>query len=874
MWEFLKHKTIGGKLSHGFRLITALLVVCGLMGLGASWLLGRTLDYIAGPAWDTGDGIMETVIGVQGEMLAVAQHANDPSSPYVAELLEEGKAMAGAALEQALDAGLISSAQSTLLVESRDGFSRAASTVMALRSSVQDSVGEVRTRLAELHQRVEADKTESEDNHWRTSFLLQGLELKIALRASGDVSASLDDVRVLFDEISVSLLSMQILTSDEAALWIATGQRYIALQEQYEAADRTYKADAEIFLDTLEEAEKIGDGAVEGEAGFIKLVKTSSIALILLIVGLSLWLSTVLGKRMARGIIDPIENVIVMADGLSQGRLDMESRVDARDETGQMVEAFMRLQGSTRDVMGRIGAVVERAAAGDFSTRIGLEGLGGYQRDLAMDLNRLLDVTAKGLETVRELTAAMARGESVTGRTAVLPGAFGELQHFCEQTSASLQLMVAEVERVADAASQGDFSRRVELSRLRGYQADLGARLNALVDVTSAGLGEVSRVLGAIAEGDLSQRISQRYPGTFGTLGDYCNRTVDAVGLTIQRIDHVMQGAVNGDFSRAVDRSGLKGFQVDLATKINDTMVDVQRNMEQLREIMTALASGHLDVQANASARGIFGEIATVVNSTLSALRDVIQRVQQVSESVGMASSEVNAGNRSLNDRTQDQSGAVDETAQLSMTMERAVKENINRTQDARQFIEAAEQQAQDVGRVVTQAMDAMREIDTNSKKIGSIIGLIDEIAFQTNLLALNAAVEAARAGEQGRGFAVVAAEVRSLAQRSAAAAKEITGQVKESIQRVEEGLTLVDRSGQAVYDIVTSVKKMNGIITEVAKSGSEQTTSLDQVRVAITQLETSVQQNAALVEELSASTESLNDQSRQLNQVISFFKV
>jgi len=245
-----------------------------------------------------------------------------------------------------------------------------------------------------------------------------------------------------------------------------------------------------------------------------------------------------------------------------------------------------------------------------------------------------------------------------------------------------------------------------------------------------------------------------------------------------------------------------------------------------------------------------------------------------VSESVEMASSEVNAGNRSLNDRTQEQSGAVDETAQLSVTMEKAVKDNIVRTQEARRFIEAAEEQAQGVGRVVTQAMEAMREIDTNSKKIGSIIGLIDEIAFQTNLLALNAAVEAARAGEQGRGFAVVAAEVRSLAQRSAAAAKEITGQVKESIQRVEDGLALVDKSGKAVYEIVNSVKEMNGIIAEVAKSGTEQTGSLDQVRVAVSQLETSVQQNAALVEELSASTESLNDQSRQLNQVIGFFKV
>jgi methyl-accepting chemotaxis protein len=468
----------------------------------------------------------------------------------------------------------------------------------------------------------------------------------------------------------------------------------------------------------------------------------------------------------------------------------------------------------------------------------------------------------------------MARGERISGRSEPLPGAFGEVQQACEQTSAALQLVVSEVERVANAASQGDFSRRVELASLRGYQADLGARLNALVDVTASGLAEVSRVLGAIAEGDLTQRINRQFPGTFGVLGEYCNRTVDAVGLTVQRIDHVLQGAVEGDFSRNVDNTGLKGYQVSLATKVNGSMRDVQTNMVQLRDIMSALARGELSAHADASARGVFGEIAGVVNGTLTTLRDVIERVQQVSESVEMASSEVNAGNRSLNDRTQEQSGAVDETAQLSVTMEKAVKDNIIRTQEARRFIEAAEEQAQGVGRVVTQAMEAMREIDTNSKKIGSIIGLIDEIAFQTNLLALNAAVEAARAGEQGRGFAVVAAEVRSLAQRSAAAAKEITGQVKESIQRVEDGLALVDKSGQAVYEIVNSVKEMNGIIAEVAKSGNEQTGSLDQVRVAVSQLETSVQQNAALVEELSASTESLNDQSRQLNQVIGFFKV
>jgi methyl-accepting chemotaxis protein len=255
-------------------------------------------------------------------------------------------------------------------------------------------------------------------------------------------------------------------------------------------------------------------------------------------------------------------------------------------------------------------------------------------------------------------------------------------------------------------------------------------------------------------------------------------------------------------------------------------------------------------------------------------LEKMVGEIRQSSITIGSGASQISQGNADLSQRTQEQASALEETASSVEEMSSTVKQNADNARQANQLATSAREQAEKGGEVAAKAVAAMLEINTSSKRISDIISVIDGIAFQTNLLALNAAVEAARAGEQGRGFAVVAAEVRKLAQRSADAAKEISGLIKDSVDKVSDGSRLVDASGKALEEIVQSVKKVSDIVAEIAAASQEQSSGIEQINKAISQMDEVTQQNASLVEEAASASESMDAQARVLLQQIEFFKV
>ncbi len=255
-------------------------------------------------------------------------------------------------------------------------------------------------------------------------------------------------------------------------------------------------------------------------------------------------------------------------------------------------------------------------------------------------------------------------------------------------------------------------------------------------------------------------------------------------------------------------------------------------------------------------------------------LTSIVGDVQRGSESVSVAAQQIAKGNDNLSQRTQEQASSLEETAASMEEMTSTVKQNAEHANHANQLACSAREQATRGGEVVSKAVVAMGEINASSHKIADIVGLIQEIAFQTNLLALNAAVEAARAGEQGRGFAVVASEVRSLAQRSASAAKEIKGLIEDSAERVRSGSELVDRSGKALAEIVDSVKKVTDIVAEIAAATQEQSAGIEQVNNAVMQMDEVTQQNAALVEEASAAARAMQERADALQRQMAFFRV
>ena len=290
--------------------------------------------------------------------------------------------------------------------------------------------------------------------------------------------------------------------------------------------------------------------------------------------------------------------------------------------------------------------------------------------------------------------------------------------------------------------------------------------------------------------------------------------------------------------------------------------------------VANAIAQGHLGHGIVNHRKDELGRLLEAFRLMDERLTLTVGEVRRGSDSVSTAAQQIANGNDDLSQRTQEQASSLEQTASSMEQMTSTVKQNAENASHANQLARGAREQAERGGEVAGKAIIAMNEISVSSRKISEIVGLIQEIAFQTNLLALNAAVEAARAGEQGRGFAVVATEVRSLSQRSAAAAKEIKGLIDDSADKVRSGSELVNQSGKALADIVDSVKKVTDIVAEIAAASQEQSAGIEQVNKAVMQMDEMTQQNAALVEEAAAAARAMQEQAGELTRQVGFFQL
>ena len=300
----------------------------------------------------------------------------------------------------------------------------------------------------------------------------------------------------------------------------------------------------------------------------------------------------------------------------------------------------------------------------------------------------------------------------------------------------------------------------------------------------------------------------------------------------------------------------------------------ITRPINEALKVAETVAAGDLTSHIEVNSKDEIGQLLQALKDMNASLVKIVGEVRSGTDTIATASSQIAAGNMDLSSRTEQQASSLEETAASMEELTSTVKQNADNARQANQLAESASQVAVKGGSVVSQVVDTMSAINASSKKIVDIIGVIDGIAFQTNILALNAAVEAARAGEQGRGFAVVAAEVRNLAQRSAAAAKEIKTLIGDSVDKVEEGSKQVAEAGKTMDEIVGSVKRVTDIMAEITVASQEQTSGIEQINQAITQMDQVTQQNAALVEEAAAAAASLQEQASGLSQVVSVFKL
>lgn len=430
-----------------------------------------------------------------------------------------------------------------------------------------------------------------------------------------------------------------------------------------------------------------------------------------------------------------------------------------------------------------------------------------------------------------------------------------------------------EIAPVLQSAQKGDLTQRIGTDGKQGFYLQLASATNELLVQVNQAINDTVSGLKALEAGQLDHRITTEYEGSFDVIKQTANNTAEKLDSVLNdETAPVLQAAQKGDLTKRIETRGKQGFYLQLASATNELLNQMSQAINDTVEGLKALEAGKLTHRISTVYEGDFDVIKQANNNTAQKLAEIIGNVSETAEEVNTGSSEIAEGNNTLNARTQEQAAALEETAASIEEITGTVQQTADNSRQANQLAADARGQAEQGGEVAAKTVEAMAEINGSSRKIADIIGVIDEIAFQTNLLALNAAVEAARAGEQGRGFAVVAGEVRSLAQRSAEAAKEIKVLINQSVASVESGSKLVDESSTALTEIVSAVSKVGDIIAEIAAASVEQTSGIDQINKAVAQLDAGTQQNTAMVEESAAASQMLNDQAINLRQQVARF--
>ncbi|MCC4619833.1 methyl-accepting chemotaxis protein [Xanthomonas cassavae CFBP 4642] len=548
-----------------------------------------------------------------------------------------------------------------------------------------------------------------------------------------------------------------------------------------------------------------------------------SLTVMVLLIGIAGGLG--LAFLFARSIVKSMRGAVTTATEIAGGKLDGQINVQGQDEVGELMRSMQRMQ-----------------------------------RDLKERIERDRTIADENLR-IRTALDKSSTGTFITDPERVMIYANDAFKKIVAQYESSIRL------------ASPEFDASKVIGRHISYLGLSDATVRKAIAILERdGVTSFEERFGEVVLAQTVTGIKNEQGETTGEVCEWRDRTIEV--QVEEEVARIVRAAASGDMSGRVETDGKQGFFLQLAQQLNGLLDANAASIEQISTLLSALSRGDLTVRMHGQFSGVFAQMRDDANATAEQLADIVGRIKSSSTAINAAAGEIASGNTDLSQRTEQQAANLEETAASMEELTSTVRQNAESARQANQLAIGATGVASQGGEVVSQVVTTMSGIEASSKKIADIISVIDGIAFQTNILALNAAVEAARAGEQGRGFAVVASEVRTLAQRSAGAAKEIKGLIDDSVHKVAEGSALVRKAGATMADIVASVQRVTDIMGEISAASQEQSAGIEQVNQTITQMDETTQQNAALVEEATAAARSMEEQAGHLAEAVSVFKL
>ncbi|HEL7628424.1 TPA: MCP four helix bundle domain-containing protein [Stenotrophomonas maltophilia] len=562
-----------------------------------------------------------------------------------------------------------------------------------------------------------------------------------------------------------------------------------------------------------------------------------------------------------------------MRDAVAAGDGIMAQQISDEQSRPARRELFDALKALGAHIAGLMDARIADANATHRASMIAIIGCIVLLSLLAAALATVISRAVTGpLGKAVQAIQAVARGDLSVSTRATSNDEAGQMLSATAEMTAMLRRFSEQTQLMAQMHAGPDISHRIP-EDFPGVYGQLASGINTVIFEHLDAIRDAIDVLNQYAVGNLAPD-ARRLPGSRAILHESMDAAKSSLLAINTQIQQLAAAAAAGDFSQ---RGDAQRFQHDFKVMIDhlNTMMEVaDSNLGQLSQLLQSIAAGDLTARMDGQFNGVFARMRDDANATVTQLTRIVGQIQASASSITLAAGEIASGNNDLSRRTEQQAANLEETAASMEELTSTVRQNAEHARQANQLAIGAHGVASQGGEVVGQVVTTMSAIEASSKKIAEIISVIDGIAFQTNILALNAAVEAARAGEQGRGFAVVASEVRTLAQRSAAAAKEIKGLIDDSVGKVADGSALVHKAGATMGEIVASVQRVTDIMAEISAASQEQSAGIEQVNQTVVQMDETTQQNAALVEEATAAARAMEEQAVQLGEAVARFRL